>query len=176
MSANGDLPLDPAIPDVDLLSLEGETALGRDPFAEQVEIDPFLERLEELGGLQSPAAAQLRAPAPISDAKRLRHRWSIAADSSMPSTRPSPTRSISLARACPPPNPTSRALCPGSSCSASTAWFMIRALVLSSIRAKSSLPNIPDGLRAWAAMNLARPTTTSLPSGSMPRPIQTTRT
>ena len=30
--------------------LEGEPALGRDPFAETVAIDPFLERLEELGG------------------------------------------------------------------------------------------------------------------------------
>jgi 1-acyl-sn-glycerol-3-phosphate acyltransferase len=52
-----------------LLSGEGDApALGRDPFAEIVEIDPFLERLDAArtrGRLAGPASGAARAPAPL---------------------------------------------------------------------------------------------------------------
>ena len=62
----GDVPFDTGIADAELLSVEHETALGRNPFAEEVAIDHFLERLDELGVQQvAPAIRHSTAePAP----------------------------------------------------------------------------------------------------------------
>lgn len=80
MPPSREVPLDTRLAESELLSLdgdtalllgdsvavEGESALGRDPFAEDTQIDPFLERLEELGGLVRPAdpAAARSKPRP----------------------------------------------------------------------------------------------------------------
>jgi len=82
MPPSGDVPLDPIRAAAELVALdpettrvdedntllagdamllEGEAALGRDPFAEDVSVDPYIERLESLGGLAPAAPAQARA-------------------------------------------------------------------------------------------------------------------
>ena len=80
MPASREVPLDPRLAGAELLSIDGDTALlhadgtlvedgaalGRDPFAEEAPIDPFLERLEALGSLRrAPGPAPARPkPAP----------------------------------------------------------------------------------------------------------------
>ena len=43
------VPKEPPLVESDLAILEGEPALGHDPFADDVPVDPFLERLDALG-------------------------------------------------------------------------------------------------------------------------------
>lgn len=79
MPPSGEIPHAPDGVEATLLSLDGETtllqgeaalhedapALGRDPFAEDVAIDPFVERLEELGARsRTPRAAVARDASP----------------------------------------------------------------------------------------------------------------
>jgi 1-acyl-sn-glycerol-3-phosphate acyltransferase len=62
---SGDIPIDPAASAEWLATTGEEPALGSNPLAQRVDIDPFLERLEALG--QAPATARPRPrprPAP----------------------------------------------------------------------------------------------------------------
>lgn len=76
MAPSGDVPLESGSAKHELLSLDeetvllqgeatllaGEPALGRDPFAETTPIDPFLERLDQLGAVRrSPEPARSRS-------------------------------------------------------------------------------------------------------------------
>ena len=93
MPPSGDVPHAPDGVEATILSLDDETALlqgeaalqedapalGRDPFAEDVAIDPFVERLEELG-------ARFRLPRAVSarDALKRSRAWLSAASRSGP--------------------------------------------------------------------------------------------
>ncbi len=59
-------PVDPVTSGADWLALEepGSPALGRDPFAERVDVDPFVERLESLGAGRAPQRIPPPAPRP----------------------------------------------------------------------------------------------------------------